>query len=472
MPCFAAIDVGSSAIRLSITRVSPLGVIIDTAYHRYGMRLGADVFASGTIRAPQVRALVDVFRDIQRILGEHHVDQFRAVATSAMRDAKNGPAVVTAIRKATGIEVEIISGLEEGRLSRDALCRALGSVADDTLLVDLGGGSLQLYRAGGGLSRSLPLGTVRLIRSHPQMLRALTPREVKALAHGVERDLKRYVRPRRIPLAIGTGGNLDVLARLIPADAHFYPGIDVRALAQGAVRLASVGPAERIERFEIRPDRADIIIPSVLTILAVCRVFGVEHFLVPGTGLRDGTVQRLAEAAAVKPPIKALRKRFGLKPTLTADAVAMSERLFNLFKPVHHLYPQARVVLSTAAALMDLGSSIDPIAPEAHSAYIIQNLAGMGLDSRSQAVAAYLAARCTGDGVPTFIDILPAELEPAEKLVALLRAARALVALSAKLPHIEFADQHVTLVTGVGRHFPHGITEALAAAFHTRVSVR
>ncbi|MBI5509630.1 MAG: hypothetical protein HY903_12830 [Deltaproteobacteria bacterium] len=469
MPCFAAIDVGSSAIRLSVVKLSPVGVIIDTDYHRYGVRLGADVFAAGNIRPAQVRTLVEVFTDIQHQLREHHVERYRAVATSAMRDAKNGRAVVRRILRHTGIGIEIIDGLTEARLSRDALCRALGSVPPDTLLVDLGGGSLQLYRAGGGVCRSLPLGTVRLIRKYPRLLTSLTKREVVQIRKEIERDLRRHLQPLRTPLAIGTGGNLDALARLVPARTGFYPVIDVAALGDGTARLAAVPPSARIEKFGLRPDRADVIIPAALTIHAVVNLFGVERFIVPGTGLRDGLVQALAAAAAPLPPLKMLRARFGRRLREVLPLVTMATHLFQLFKPVHHLWPQAQAILAAAAGLRDLGAAIDPVAPFAHSAHIVASLVGLELDLRSQQVAAYVVAASTQDDA-NLPELTPADGPPAEILAGLLLLAVALTDAGARAPAIDLTDHAVTLKTGGARLSP-AATYTLARALAIKIRV-
>ena len=468
MPCFAAIDVGSSAIRLSVVKLSPVGVVVDTDYHRYGVRLGADVFAAGGIRPVQARTLLDVFKEIANLMREHRVERYRAVATSAVRDARNGRLIVERIRRHTGIDIEIINGHEEARLSRDALCRALGSVPDDTLLVDLGGGSLQLYRAGGGVCRSLPMGTVRLIRNYPKLLRSLTRRELHDVGAAIEHDLRKRIAPKKTPLAIGTGGNLNALARLVPSGGGFYPAIDVSALEDGAARLAAVSPAERIDNFDLRPDRADVIIPSALTILAVVRLFNVERFIVPGTGLRDGIIQTLAASAVTPPPVAVIRGRFGRNVRSIEPLVELADHLFSLFTPVHHLWPQARAILKIAAACHDLGTAIDPIAPSSHSAYILQNLAGLGLERRAQEVAGYIVSRSANDGRPP-PGISPADERPAEMLAGLLHLAAALTDVRAGLPQVTFTDHRILLHARLHRPLPKSATAMLEAALDVKI---
>ena len=231
MPAVAAVDVGSSAIRLSVAVVSPTGALAGSDFHRYGLRLGSDVFSQGVIADTTSRQLLDVFGDIAGKLREHDVSSYRAVATSAMRDAGNGRDLARVIREATGVRLEIISGREEARLARQALTRSLGSSANGALLVDIGGGSLEIESSRRG-ARSLPFGTVRLVERYPELkgpLRLTALREVqRAIAH----DLARRVKRRRHAVAIATGGNLDVLARYAPFSGGFWPAIDLSRLQQ------------------------------------------------------------------------------------------------------------------------------------------------------------------------------------------------------------------------------------------------
>src|SRR2546428_4865997 len=117
MLSLAAVDVGSNAVRLLIVRLSDSGVLLASKFHRYALRLGSDVFAHGEVSEARLRALVDVFRDVARRLRQRRVQHYRAVATSAMRDAANRRQVLRRIDRQTGLRLEVISGVEEARLS-------------------------------------------------------------------------------------------------------------------------------------------------------------------------------------------------------------------------------------------------------------------------------------------------------------------------------------------------------------------
>jgi exopolyphosphatase/guanosine-5'-triphosphate,3'-diphosphate pyrophosphatase len=352
MSVFAAIDVGSNAVRLSVVEISAVGAVVDSEFHRWPVRLGADSFAHGGIGAARASALLAVFREIDAHLERLGVDAYRAVATSAVREANNGRALMTRVRRETGLVVEIIDGHEEGRLAREALAQALGGVPRGTLLVDLGGGSMQLRRAGIGRARSLPFGTVRLLRRYPALTLPLSAPATRAQLRLVERDLRRRLHAAVSPLAVGTGGNLDVLARLCPARDGFHPTIDTGRLAALARRIAATPPGERMRAFGLRHDRADVIVPAALVVLALSRIFGVRQLVVPGTGIRERMLRQLAEQSATDGVVRALvralpRRRSGRR----LDRCALL--LFEQFQPVHGLWSRARVPLVLAAHLAE-----------------------------------------------------------------------------------------------------------------------
>ncbi|MEE8410746.1 MAG: hypothetical protein V3T05_14190 [Myxococcota bacterium] len=452
MSCLAAIDVGSNAIRLSVADVSPVGTLRDSAYHRYAVRLGSDVFSRGGISDPNRRRLLEVFEEIASRMEQWRVGAYRAVATSAMRDARNGDRVAASVRRATGVELQIISGSEEGRLSQNALVRALGSVAPETLLVDLGGGSLEVHRAGDGLDRSLPFGTVRLIQHYPQLAERMNRRDVTAMRRRVRDQLREQLQGGEARLAVGTGGNLDVLSRLAPQQCGLYPGIDLRRLAGVASRIASVPTEMRIRAFGLRPDRADVILPAALVILAVRDLFGLRRFVVPGTGLRESILQSLADAAADAGNVRELLIRFGRDPTERDRSARTAQRLFDLLAPVHGLWAQARRPLLAAAYLGDLGSAVDPAATVEHTAYLLEHLAGLDLDERGRAVAACAAADAMGADTRAYRNTVAVpDRHVADLLGTMLRLANRLVEHGAGDLRVDLTRTPPTVETGLGR---------------------
>ncbi|MEO1170455.1 MAG: hypothetical protein AAFX94_00155, partial [Myxococcota bacterium] len=237
-----AIDVGSNAIRLTMVRVCPSGTLIDTQSHRYALRLGADVYGHGYVRESVSQAFFEVFRDISLRMRTFGVEERRAIATASLRDAKNGDALTGRVYDEYGIHIDVVSGAEESELARAALIRALGFVDNDSLLIDLGGGSLELMGIDAGLGVSLPLGTVRLMEEYPALRGRCAVDEVTAARRSVLDALSQKGLDVDAVRCIGTGGNLGALARLLAGPAlenPVHPGFCLRASSSAEHRAAA-----------------------------------------------------------------------------------------------------------------------------------------------------------------------------------------------------------------------------------------
>lgn len=317
-PVVAAIDVGSSAVRLSVAQVEPSGRLRTLAQQRLPVRLGRDVFAGdgGNAVGPALQQeLLAALGRLQQIAARHRATRVRAVATSALREASNAAEVCARVARELGLRLEVLGGAEEAVLSRQALAAALAAqgcevLAARRLYVDLGGGSLELADAAGTFATSLPLGTVRLLAVLPQLRapEAVAADVVAAHAAAVAHRLREALAPHAAALAppttgpwvlVGTGGNLEVMAQLAPAPAG-TPGRQVAldALAPLAARVAAVPLAERAARLGLRPDRADLALPALLVVRALADALGARSLWVPGSGLRDGLLAALAAAPA------------------------------------------------------------------------------------------------------------------------------------------------------------------------------
>lgn len=383
----AAIDVGSSATRLSRLTLSDAGVVMQTDLQRFDMRLGADVFDTGRISEVRQKALVQLFEGLGYTLRKAGITQYRAVATSAMRDAHNGVEVCRAISEASGLKLDIISGAQEGALSRRALVRALGTVSDDALLVDLGGGSLEIERIDGSVSQSVPMGTVRLLSLFAPLRAPLPPDVLAQVRRGVMARLCEVAgsRPVSARLAIGTGGNLEALAKVLGRHNGLVAQFDTAALGELASRIAPMALSERVSTFHIRPDRADLLLPAVLVLEALAQIYGVGRFVVPRTGLRDALLLDLVAQQT---------------PELSEDLgpwAQMSVALFDLLYPLHGLWAPARsVVVQVVKAAQALQSASDQAAlrPQtfAHLSPDAQALAVLALAHVQRAPAAQAPA--------------------------------------------------------------------------------
>jgi len=468
MLAVAAIDLGSNAIRLVIVRLGPSGAIIETQTRRYALRIGADVFARNHI-GPECQAqLLEVFDDCAKRMRELHVRRYRAVATSAMRDAANAAAVIALVHERTGVAIEIISGVEEGRLMRLTLRRALGSVPPDSLFVDLGGGSMEIERAQGTHGRSLPFGTVRLLHRHPALCGPLSPAALDSVAATIEDELRAALhRPRSASTGIGTGGNLDALSRLAPAAAMAVPAIDLARLAPLRYELARLSHAEIAERYQLREDRADVILPATLVVAALAEIFTMRVLLVPGTGIRDAVLRSLVveETALARASHVVRRSR-------RDRGLALARQLFELLANVHQIWPPGLHVLEAAyehlpTAALANSVHVEPEALGAASADAVQQLA---LETAVLAMSR-VATPAPDLGVPPHSSAVP-DGGAVRTLAAILRLALALRERAAAVPlRVNLLTDPIVITAGLKKPLPRGALPPLCSALGRRIRV-
>ena len=210
MPTFAAIDIGSNSCRLKIAKV--VAHQLRTLHEdREVTRLGGSVFASGLVSPEAMAATLRALKRFQRAVQLHGVDQTRVVATSAMRDARNAAAFHAWVKAETGWNMEIISGLEEGRLIHRGLMSGEPAAGGRVLLVDLGGGSCEITLSEHKRLKetiSLPLGAVRLTEEFLSV-DPPPPEDLARMRRLIERELRRAhrkIQPGRVKAVIATSG--------------------------------------------------------------------------------------------------------------------------------------------------------------------------------------------------------------------------------------------------------------------------
>jgi exopolyphosphatase/guanosine-5'-triphosphate,3'-diphosphate pyrophosphatase len=352
MPTFAAIDIGSNSCRLKIARVA--------AHHlktlhedREVTRLGASVFECGLISPQAMDATLQALKRFQRAVQSRGVDQIRVVATSAMRDARNGAVFQERVKTETGWDMEIISGLEEARLIHlgvmgsgegQAELEFEPDAASRVLLIDLGGGSCEITlseRKRIQETVSVPLGAVRLteefLPSDPAPAEGLA-RMKQLIARELSKAQDR-IQPGKVSQVIGTSGTAAALSDAFAAAAEEsetskevkLPGklkkkvagksigraIQALMVSQAPVTVATAGlvPAQEVRRLAdelvpmslaervavegIGPRRAEIIVAGAQVFAELLESFGLEGFRYSPLGLRDGILaQMLAEQDA------------------------------------------------------------------------------------------------------------------------------------------------------------------------------
>jgi exopolyphosphatase / guanosine-5'-triphosphate,3'-diphosphate pyrophosphatase len=297
----AAIDLGSNAMRLRIVAVREGRRSFEIASQRAAVRLGAEVFAEGRISRATLAHAADSFRHFRDLMDEAGVDDYRAVATSATREAANRGALVRAAKDA-GLFLEVIEGDEEARLVRSSLRRSV-ALEGRTVTADIGGGSTEVavlddHRV--VRSTSLPLGTLRLSQETRSVARAsgvVGAKHLRALTSAVERSLAKVATwGHGADRFVATGGTARALAKLCPAQGDEVLLADVERVTE---RLRVMTDRERVRAFGLRADRADTIVPGALVIARVAAAAGARSVIVPAAGVRDGILADLERRALV-----------------------------------------------------------------------------------------------------------------------------------------------------------------------------
>ena len=425
----AAIDVGSNAIRLAWVRIGPSGALRGQGFERFAIRLGEDAFRAGVLQEKTIDRLLGVFRAIASSLERESIDDHRAVATSAMREVRNRVRVCKRIKASSGIRLEVIQGEEESRLARDALVMRLGRVPKSTLMIDLGGGSLELERLGRTGGCSLPLGTVRLLETTPELKGTIPKKRWEFLSKQLHRLIREELRAcwrrtSRTTLAVGTGGNLDTLARLVPDESLFFPTIDVGKLPELSRKLSSMTPEARSHAWGLRRDRADLILPAAVVVDSLAQTFGFKQLVVPGTGLREAILHRLIAARVSDRSSSAEKFAASWLPgKKKSQARHRLERLvrelYEALLGTHGLWHPASDILRCAAVLHDVGTRIDPLNPRAHSAYVIEHSRDLKMEPTHRRLVAEMV-RLSLDLEKPLPECYPAEEQAALRSLAAL----------------------------------------------------
>ncbi len=285
----AAIDIGSNAIRLLIEEVRQFNgqIRIDkVSLTRVPVRLGEDVFTSGSISEEKTRQLVKTMRAFWYIMDVHQVEMFRVCATSAMREAKNRKKVIETVEREANFKIEILSGDEEANLIfRNYVSQNLNT-KENYLFVDVGGGSTELTLIKKGVrvkSQSFNIGTVRLLSGTID----------KKIWKSIETWLSAHAAKSGSLVAIGTGGNVNTLFKLQgKKPQETISSLEIKNLYK---MLSSVDLDERIFNFKLRPDRADVILPACEIYLKIMTSAGIKKMIVPKIGLSDGMILNMAE---------------------------------------------------------------------------------------------------------------------------------------------------------------------------------
>lgn len=283
---YAAIDIGSNAVRLLIKHLEETkdGVKFSKVLLlRVPLRLGFDVFSKNKISDKRAKNMLRLMKAYSHLMKIYDVKDYRACATSAMRDSKNGPEIIKRISKETGIDIEIIDGQEEAKIVYNNHVESMEDRKGNYMYVDVGGGSTEINLLSKGqlvCSRSYNIGTVRILNE------AVKEDEWNRLKNDMAELALSYPDTN----IIGSGGNINKLYRMIEKKDKKRARMTVASLEELHNELKQLTVAERMQKFNLKPDRADVIVPAGDIFLTIAGIIKATYIYVPVIGLADGVI--------------------------------------------------------------------------------------------------------------------------------------------------------------------------------------
>jgi exopolyphosphatase/guanosine-5'-triphosphate,3'-diphosphate pyrophosphatase len=284
---FAAIDIGTNAARLLIAHVQQTEGRIHfqkLAYYRVPLRLGEEVFDKGKISAQKALHFQQTIQAFSLLAQAHEVSAIRAVATSAMREASNGKKIAKQILQETGVQIDIISGDEEAQLIFNSFEILQLQKQQQFVVVDVGGGSteISIFEHGQKVAaRSFELGTIRILKGKTD------PQSWSEFSAWIQQN----VRLDEAHMIFGTGGNINrALKMLAPKQKDT---LTLSALVDLHDTLAALPLEARCAQYQLKPDRADVIVPALKIYITALEALGQQTLLVPKIGLSDGVIYQL-----------------------------------------------------------------------------------------------------------------------------------------------------------------------------------
>ncbi|MDD6029046.1 MAG: Ppx/GppA family phosphatase [Bacteroidales bacterium] len=289
---YAAIDIGSNGARLLIKNVKEdsMGNVDFTKvlFLRIPLRLGKDVFSIGEISDERERMMMCMTKSYKQLMRLYNVEMYRACATSAMRDARNGKRILKRIKKKTGIDIEILNGSEEAKILYNNSLEAADCINGNYAYVDVGGGSTEISLLSNGElvgSCSYNIGTLRMLSG------AVAPDTVA----NMRSDLEEYAEKYPNIVIVGSGGNINKLSRLFhesskKAKKNILPVSSLQRLHDD---MKPMTINERIAKYGLKTDRADVIIPAAEIFMTVAQALGCSEIHVPNISLADGIIDGL-----------------------------------------------------------------------------------------------------------------------------------------------------------------------------------
>ena len=406
-----AVDIGSNALRAVVIE----GKGGRTRYRivedrREAVRLGTEVFGgTGYVSTQTAAAAAEAMRSFARDFRRLRAERVRVVATSAVREARNRRGLLSLLTRESGLAVDVITGAEEARLVSLAVRARIPAMEEGRhCVLDVGGGSAEGILVSDGQVRraeSFDLGAVRMIRQIGEPHGARFLRVARELVDSFRAPFREMLGPAPVATFAATGGNIETLAGILGKRASSLPGVEAvrrSALEDLIGEMAVLTPPQRMRRWGLKADRADVLLPASLVYLAFAREAGAKRILVPHVGLRDSvaldlllnTGRRDARGRLEKERVAsafALGRKFRFHEDHARRSARFALRIFDRVARREGLGRQDRDLLEIAAVLHDIGIVISPIGHHKHSAYLIRESELAGVAPEEQELIAQVA---------------------------------------------------------------------------------
>jgi len=404
----AAIDMGSNAVRFIIANFDSLYHYQRVYYHREPIRLGHSVFVNGKLDPELMNRCIELIGQFKEIIKEYPVAAMRCIATSAVRESTNGEEFIKKILDTTGFKLEVISGNEEARLVYQAISSKIPLLNHHWVLVDLGGGSVEISlinHHGVMWSQSHTMGSVRLLE------------ELNATNNGKDKLSKiiaDYVASLKLPHQIrysqifgfiATGGNIEDLAdiSMAPATQDGVNQLPLSKLQSTIELLFRLSYNERISELKLRPDRADVILPAAMVYERLCTQSGMKQIYVPRVGTKEGVLidlvkqlshpksHEIAQELMIEESCHQMGVKYMYDDLHAKKVKILSVSLFEQLQPFHQLKPGDCKLLIASSLLHDIGTYISYSSHHKHSMYLILNEDLAGFNENQKLLVANIA---------------------------------------------------------------------------------